>query len=352
MVIPVEIETPSGVKKLEIGYNQGQNPFTVAQAFIDKHLLNPSYLKEIADYISDRSANYQPPLLGDHSTPSTEKATPLPPPTPPAPSSAYFPLKTFATFDTAKIAKLFATVDQFNTLYPVLTAEELTVVSSLISTLQQTSYYHSSVVTKIQVGVVCKLVGQWPSSHVFPALDLLRLVLVHPVGATHVPDTAASLVLGHAFAPDAADATRFLALRVLANWTPHAPSKVIALVPTVAEGINSAWPAISSWSKPLALSVATLWMDVVVALTTSGNLDENRAATIVATQLAELCMAIADEETLGRVLVAIGSLAVTFPSVGVAGISAAVLQDKASKFLPASAIHAIVSDVVAVLKTK
>ncbi|RHY56412.1 hypothetical protein DYB30_006807 [Aphanomyces astaci] len=44
--------------------------------------------------------------------------------------------------------------------------------------------------------------------------------------------------------------------------------------------------------------------------------------------------------------------AVTFPSVGVAGISAAVLQDKASKFLPASAIHAIVLDVVAVLKTK
>jgi hypothetical protein len=51
LVIPVEIEMPGGnggqVRKLEIGYNQGQNPFQVAQAFIDKHFLDQNYLPTI-----------------------------------------------------------------------------------------------------------------------------------------------------------------------------------------------------------------------------------------------------------------------------------------------------------------
>ena len=49
MVIPVEIESPTsgGIQKLEIGYNAGQNTFMVAQAFIDKHMLNQSYLQQV-----------------------------------------------------------------------------------------------------------------------------------------------------------------------------------------------------------------------------------------------------------------------------------------------------------------
>ena len=65
MVIPVEIELPGGVKKLEIGYNRGQNPFTVAQEFIDKHMLDQAYLREIADYITQRVGDYRPPVLGN-----------------------------------------------------------------------------------------------------------------------------------------------------------------------------------------------------------------------------------------------------------------------------------------------
>ena len=66
MVIPVEIELPGGLKKLEIGYNQGQNAFTVAQAFIDKHMLDQSYLREIADYITQRAGEYRPPVLDNN----------------------------------------------------------------------------------------------------------------------------------------------------------------------------------------------------------------------------------------------------------------------------------------------
>lgn len=63
MVIPIEIDLPGGLKKHEIGYNQGQNPFTVAQEFIDEHVLRQSYLREIADYITQRAGEYRPPVL-------------------------------------------------------------------------------------------------------------------------------------------------------------------------------------------------------------------------------------------------------------------------------------------------
>jgi phospholipase A-2-activating protein len=39
-VFPIEIEGQDGtVKNLKIGYNIGDNPFTTAQGFIDKHML-------------------------------------------------------------------------------------------------------------------------------------------------------------------------------------------------------------------------------------------------------------------------------------------------------------------------
>ena len=42
------------VQKLQIGYNNGENPFNTAQAFIDQHMLDQNYLAQIADYIRTR----------------------------------------------------------------------------------------------------------------------------------------------------------------------------------------------------------------------------------------------------------------------------------------------------------
>lgn len=54
-VPPIEIDVPGGgVQTLRIGYNNGENPFVTAQAFIDDHVLDQGYLAQIADYISGR----------------------------------------------------------------------------------------------------------------------------------------------------------------------------------------------------------------------------------------------------------------------------------------------------------
>lgn len=96
MVIPVEIELPGGLMKLEIGYNQGQNPFTVAQDFIDKHMLDQAYLREIADYITQRAGEYRPPVLGnDDSVNSAPSGTVSNEPAVAAPRYKYFPVVRF-----------------------------------------------------------------------------------------------------------------------------------------------------------------------------------------------------------------------------------------------------------------
>ncbi|KAH9150340.1 hypothetical protein AeRB84_006788 [Aphanomyces euteiches] len=302
MVIPVEIETPSGIRKLEIGYNQGQNPFAVAQAFIDKHFLNQSYLKEIADYITQRSENYQPPVLGTENTSFLVQSSS----SAPSVSSVFFPAKVYTSFDTAKIAKLHSTLVQFNADLESparLTDSELELAATLIQTLLQTSFYHSSSIPRTQAHVVLKILDRWPLAKVFPGLDLCRLLLVHPLGGELLsgsPIVATVLRLGFSD-KTVTDATRFLAIRVLCNMFlhPSTRSSVVAATNAVLETI-APWTN-SNASKPLAISIASLLLNYTIAGTTTPELISKALHSMLSPSL--------DEETFGRVLVALATLA-------------------------------------------
>jgi len=67
-VLPVELEDPAtgGTRKLKIGFNNADNPYVVAQAFIARHGLSENHVDDIAAYIQqNRSTNdNQLPTLG------------------------------------------------------------------------------------------------------------------------------------------------------------------------------------------------------------------------------------------------------------------------------------------------
>jgi phospholipase A-2-activating protein len=63
-IMPVEIETPSGVMTLKLGHNNGENPFSAAQRFIDQNQLQQAYLSQIADWITARSGQTAPTIGG------------------------------------------------------------------------------------------------------------------------------------------------------------------------------------------------------------------------------------------------------------------------------------------------
>ncbi|GMF10806.1 unnamed protein product [Phytophthora lilii] len=233
MVIPVEIELPGGLKKLEIGYNQGQNPFTVAQEFIDKHMLDQAYLREIADYITQRAGEYRPPVLGNNDSVNSGSTT-FSEPVAAGPRYKYFPVSGYNTFETTKISKLMSTLRQFNDKMKetgdaaALVDSQLIALEQIVHTVQDTAFYHSSKFAPQEAATLKSALDKWPAKFAFPTLDLLRLVLVHPQGPDALGDasldTLVTQVLSLGLHPGSNEgddavpvATRMLSLRVLAN---------------------------------------------------------------------------------------------------------------------------------------
>lgn len=55
-------------------------------------------------------------------------------------------------------------------------------LNTLSDTLSKTSFYHSSKITVKELDVLKRLVSEWPKDKIFPVIDLLRLVAMHPDG--------------------------------------------------------------------------------------------------------------------------------------------------------------------------
>lgn len=342
MVIPVEIEQPGGVRKLEIGYNQGENPFMVAQEFINKHMLDQSYLKEIADYISQRASDYQAPVISsEEPTASSSKGnnTVLAP-------YKFFPAAGYNTFEATKIGKLLSALQQFNSAVDKddmkLSDAELNTLEQTIRTVQDTAFYHSSSFTLVEVEVLMKMVIHWSAEKVFPALDLVRLVMVHPAGpksfGTLRLDTLISRILSFQAVSSSEQiptTTRMLGLRVLVNMFLIDDARK-AVMSRKSEVLESLATCVQIKQKMVAVSLATLLLNFSftgfqnpVALTK----DEAIVVGSVAFELLNSTKNLEEigDDTILRAFVCIGTLALSNHS--------AVLESERMNLDVFSAVH-------------
>ncbi|DBA04148.1 TPA: hypothetical protein N0F65_004256 [Lagenidium giganteum] len=320
MVIPVEIERPGGVAKLEIGYNQGENPFMVAQEFINEHMLDQSYLKEIADYITQRAGEYRAPIIGDQADFGSG-----------AQASAevnaqykHFPVGCYNTFETTKISKLIATLRQLNAKLGEagqqevqLSEKDIATLEKTAATVQDTAFLHSSTFSEIEIQTLHRLIRQWPSESVFPALDLARLVLVHPQGphmwgsVQMVELVPRLLELG--LGQNATAATRMLSLRVIANMFFHQESRSV-IVQHKAQILSSLSSFLPYAQKTVALSLATVLLNFArLSVEQPSDMSVSEAVTVGATSISLLTSAPSltelGDDTVLRALIAIGTLA-------------------------------------------
>ncbi|KAG3118667.1 hypothetical protein PI124_g4087 [Phytophthora idaei] len=333
MVIPVEIELPGGLKKLEIGYNQGQNPFMVAQAFIDKHMLDQGYLREIADYITQRAGEYRPPVLGnDDSVNSAPSGAASSESVVSASRYKFFPVSGNNTFETTKIAKLMTTLRQFNDKMKETEAPEALVDSQFITldqvvhTVQDTAFYHSSTFASPEMTTLMSALDKWPAKYAFPMLDLLRLVLVHPQGPAALGEAGLDtlvtkvLSLGLQAGPTEGDdaipvATRMLSLRVLANMFLHDEARKAIL--TRKTEVLSKLPSFQSFHhKLVALSLSTVLLNFARAqVANPGALtpDDQIVVVSLSADLLNGSYTVQElgDDTILRSLVAIGTLALS-----------------------------------------
>ncbi|XP_074299105.1 uncharacterized protein LOC141630133 [Silene latifolia] len=54
---------------------------------------------------------------------------------------------------------------------------------SVVKILKDTSHYHSSSFADVDVVLLFKLLNSWPLSMIFPVIDILRMIILHPDGA-------------------------------------------------------------------------------------------------------------------------------------------------------------------------
>ena len=182
-VLPVEIDTPSeGVKCLNIGYNNMESAYDAAQRFIDENGLGQHYLRQIADWITDR-AGKNTPTLGPTNTNSSTTTTPAA-----VQTYRYFPVKSYALYDdipTGFQGKIIPKITDFNSTVGEfsLTELELEVVDQTVSVLIATSRYHSSCISSKQLNGVVKMAECWSPDKAFPAFDLCRMLGLHLDGS-------------------------------------------------------------------------------------------------------------------------------------------------------------------------
>jgi hypothetical protein len=206
-VFPVEIETSTGLRTLQLGYNNAENPFVAAQRFINENTLEQHYLAEIADWILARSGGggnqntkrNQQRQQQHHQQPSQEEPFPMGSEPMVVDSTPQHPKQIFthvvhslAIFnDLPNISKLMTKLKEINEsiqgIAPSLkiTDHEMVLLENLLTTIENKSYYHSSVIKPEEYLAVMAIFNRWfdnasLKNHLFILYDILRLIMIHP----------------------------------------------------------------------------------------------------------------------------------------------------------------------------
>jgi phospholipase A-2-activating protein len=350
-VFPIEIENPAaggtGVTTLHIGYNTGENPFVAAQRFVDAHMLPQYHLQQIAEYVRQRAGQHAT-TLGEPATTSATTAT-----TTPMVHYDHFPIRTYKSFDLpTKSAS--TTLDKMKIKLQEFAGwaddnPELQHVSNLISTLANSSRYHSSKINDVELKVLANVLQGCTPSKSFPALDLVRLAVLHPDAAERpsaywigiVQRAIALLTMGGDDDPlegPAVTAVPMLALRLFANAFKAgggAKQAVIVYLDMILDGASSY--AKTSTNKNVRLSIATLLYNTSCywyqAKWDNEAARDNDAAKQTV-KLVEICHVILNDaksyesEAIVRMLLALGTVCLTSSDAKTAAVQTYFLNTK------------------------
>jgi len=177
-----------------LGYNRGENPYSVAQDFILKHQLNQNYLEDIAKFIIKNApesitGTFSRPTNSKPSTTSSSPSKVVSAGTLTQSNSKFFPQIKPLLFESTKPAQFdgpLGKIKQFNEQFTgtenCLNPKDLSLLETTVSKLKQTSHYHATEFSTEECSVAAKL-GQWPVQCLWPVLDFYRLFVLHPEGA-------------------------------------------------------------------------------------------------------------------------------------------------------------------------
>ncbi|KAL5562590.1 hypothetical protein UlMin_032337 [Ulmus minor] len=322
-VFDVDIGDGEPIRKLP--YNKADNPYDTADKWLLKENLPLAYRQQIVEFILQNSGQKDFSLDPSFRDPFTGSSAYIPggygntSATSAKPTFKHIPKKGMLFFDAAQFDGILKKITEFNnallsdqgTKHLALTELEDSRLGAVIKVLKDTSHYHSSKFADADIAMLLRLLKSWPATMIFPVIDTLKIVVLHPHGAT--------VLLQHVEAEN--DILIEMVKKVTEN--PSLPANLLTSIRLVTnlfknssyynwlqrhrvEVLDAFSSCYSSPNKNLKLSYSTLILNYAVLLIEKKD-EEGQS------QVLSAALEIAEEENLEadskfRVLVAIGSL--------------------------------------------
>ncbi|OMO63433.1 hypothetical protein COLO4_32463 [Corchorus olitorius] len=321
-VFDVDIGDGEPIRKLP--YNRSDNPYDTADKWLLKENLPLSYRQQIVEFILQNTGQkdfnidptFRDPFTGSSAyvpgQPSYASATSA------KPTFKHIPKRGMLVFDAAQFDGILKKISEFNnTLLSdsekkdlAMTELEVSRLGAIVKILKDTSHYHSSSFADVDISLLLKLLKSWPIAMIFPVIDILRMIALHPDGA--------SILLRHVEVNDV-----LMEMIVKVTTDPVLPANLLTSIRAItnlfknssyhgwlqkhrSEILDAFSNCLASPNKNLQLAFSTMILNYTVLLTEKK--DEEGQAHVLSAALE-----IAEQENLEvdsrfRALVAIGSL--------------------------------------------
>ncbi|XP_021282644.1 phospholipase A-2-activating protein [Herrania umbratica] len=321
-VFDVDIGDGEPIRKLP--YNRSDNPYDTADKWLLKENLPLSYRQQIVEFILQNTGQKDFTIDPTFCDPYTGSSAYVPGQPSYAsgisakPTFKHIPKRGMLVFDAAQFDGILKKISEFNNALLAdlekkdlsLTELEISRLSAIIKILKDTSHYHSSSFADVDIVLLLKLLKSWPLAMIFPVIDIVRMIVLHPGGASillrhvEVNDVLMEMIKKVTTDP-ALPANLLTSIRAITNlfkdscyygWLQKNRSEIL----------DAFSFCLASPNKNLQLAYSTLILNYAVLLTEKK--DEEGQSHVLSAALE-----IAEQENLEvdsrfRALVAIGSL--------------------------------------------
>ncbi|KAL0356748.1 UNVERIFIED_CONTAM: Phospholipase A-2-activating protein [Sesamum calycinum] len=227
--------------------------------------------------------------------------------------------KGMLVFDSAQFDGILRKISEFNNTLlsdaekkcSSLNEGDMSRLSAIVKILKDTSHYHSSRFSDVDIALMMKLLKTWPVPLLFPVIDVMRMIVTHPDGVAKLlqyvknEDDIVSELIKKVTASSPLPANLFTSIRVVTNLFKNSffHEWLLAHRGEILDAFSS---CCSSSNKNVQISYATLLLNYSVLLIEKKDEEGQSQVLSAALEMAEEDTI--DSDSRFRALVAIGSL--------------------------------------------
>jgi phospholipase A-2-activating protein len=164
------------MRSMQLCWNEGDDIVTAAKEFVRRNGLSEDSYEEVKNFMIDASTKEGAAIRARKA--AAKGAT--------SGTWTRFPSKGYIdlpTVDWKKVWPKFLEVNGGASAELALNEAELASVKLVVDVLDQTAKYHASTIPRHGLAPLLSKALKWPLGSVFPALDILRVTVLHPDGA-------------------------------------------------------------------------------------------------------------------------------------------------------------------------